>query len=155
MFLALPFRDHNPSRRVPYINYSLIALNIIVFTSHSGQEYLDSALVFALYPIEVINLNRFETLITSGFLHADLKHLFFNMLFLYLFGDNLEDRLGHFRYLGFYLLCMIGAGLIHVFSCILFGGLYNPVIGASGAISGIVGGYFLLFPRQKSISLFG
>lgn len=149
MFLALPFRDHNPSRRVPYINYSLIALNIIVFTSHSGQEYLDSALVFALYPIEVINLNRFETLITSGFLHADLKHLFFNMLFLYLFGDNLEDRLGHFRYLGFYLLCMIGAGLIHVFSCILFGGLYNPVIGASGAISGVVGGYFLLFPKAK------
>lgn len=149
MFLVLPFRDHNPSKRFPFVNYSLIAINVLIFLAYDDQLYYDIFITYALYPYDIIYLSRLETLITSGFLHADFQHLFFNMLVLYLFGDNLEDVLGHLRYLLFYLFCMISADLIHIGSSVIFGGLDIPLIGASGAISGVVGGYLLLFPKAK------
>ena len=149
MIFVFPFRDHNPSKRFPFVNYSLLAINILIFVAYDDQLNYGGVLQYALYPIDIIYFSRLETLITSGFLHADFMHLFFNMLILYLLGDNLEDILGHFRYFLFYLICLISAGLIHIFSCLLFGGLTIPVIGASGAISGIAGGYLLLFPKAK------
>jgi membrane associated rhomboid family serine protease len=91
----------------------------------------------------------FLTLITSQFLHGGIAHLLGNMLFLWIFGDNIEDSMGHTRYLIFYLLCGILAGLAHVFSTLLFGqNLLIPSLGASGAISGVLGGYILLHPTR-------
>jgi membrane associated rhomboid family serine protease len=93
------------------------------------------------------------TLITSMFMHGGLAHIFGNMLFLWIFGDNIEDRLGHFRYLIFYLVCGVLAGLAHVFSTVIFAGnessLLVPSLGASGAISGVLGAYILLFPTKR------
>jgi membrane associated rhomboid family serine protease len=93
------------------------------------------------------------TLLTSMFMHGGLMHLFGNMLFLWIFGDNLEDRIGHARYLVFYLLCGVLASLAHVFTTLAFSeggsGLLVPSLGASGAISGVLGGYILLFPHRR------
>ena len=149
MFLILPFRDHNPSKRKPFVNYLLIAACILAYIFNDGTINFEHQLLYALYPFEILNLNRFETFLTSIFLHNDLKHLFYNMLFLYLFGDNLEDTLGHFRYLLFYLVCGLGASIIYIISCYYSGEFFVPVVGASGAISGVIGGYLLLFPRAK------
>jgi membrane associated rhomboid family serine protease len=90
------------------------------------------------------------TLLTSMFMHGGIAHIFGNMLFLWIFGDNLEHRLGHVRYLIFYLVCGLLASLAHVFTTVAFGG--NPLIpslGASGAISGVLGGYILLYPSRR------
>lgn len=90
------------------------------------------------------------TLLTSMFMHGGIAHIFGNMLFLWIFGDNLEHRLGHVRYLIFYLICGLLASLAHVFTTVAFGG--NPLIpslGASGAISGVLGGYILLYPSRR------
>ncbi|HMJ25738.1 MAG TPA: rhomboid family intramembrane serine protease, partial [Pyrinomonadaceae bacterium] len=94
------------------------------------------------------------TLITSMFMHGGIAHIFGNMLFLFIFGDNIEDRLGHIRYLIFYLVCGVLAGLAHVFSTAIFAGdnagsLLVPSLGASGAISGVLGAYILLFPTRR------
>jgi membrane associated rhomboid family serine protease len=90
------------------------------------------------------------TLLVSMFMHGGLAHIFGNMLFLWIFGDNIEDRLGHVRYLIFYLVCGVLASLAHVFTTVAFGG--NPLVpslGASGAISGVLGGYILLYPKRR------
>jgi membrane associated rhomboid family serine protease len=92
------------------------------------------------------------------FMHGGIAHIFGNMLFLWIFGDNIEDRLGHFRYLIFYLVCGVLAGLAHVFSTVAFAGdnpasLLVPSLGASGAISGVLGAYLLLFPMRRVIVL--
>src|SRR5437763_16394770 len=90
------------------------------------------------------------TLLTSMFMHGGWAHILGNMLFLWIFGDNIEDRLGHLRYLAFYLVCGVLASLAHVFTTVAFGS--NPLVpslGASGAISGVLGGYILLFPRRQ------
>jgi membrane associated rhomboid family serine protease len=93
------------------------------------------------------------TLLTSMFMHGGWAHILGNMLFLWIFGDNIEDRLGHLRYLIFYLLCGVIASLAHVFSTVMFSnggsGLLVPSLGASGAISGVLGGYILLYPRNR------
>jgi membrane associated rhomboid family serine protease len=93
------------------------------------------------------------TLITSMFMHGGIAHIFGNMLYLWIFGDNIEDRIGHFRYLIFYLICGVLAGLAHVFSTAVFAGnelsLLVPSLGASGAISGVLGAYLLLFPTKR------
>jgi len=96
----------------------------------------------------------FLTLITSMFMHGGLAHIFGNMLFLWIFGDNIEDRVGHIRYLIFYLVCGVLAGLAHVFTTAIFAGdsastLLVPSLGASGAISGVLGAYILLFPTKR------
>lgn len=145
-----PIRDHNPSGRTPYVVYALIALNVGVFLSYVGIE--NDLQLFAFYdtwaitPRYVSHGARLETLVTSMFLHGGFLHLAGNMLFLWIFGDNLEDEMGHLPFLLFYLLAGVGAGLIHVvaapFSAV-------PTVGASGAIAGVMGGYLLLFPRAR------
>ncbi len=146
-----PIRDHNPSDRVPFVTYALIAVNVTVFLSYVGLFNDPRALnmffyEWAILPARVVQGGGYETLVTSLFLHGGFMHIIGNMLFLWIFGDNLEDLMGHWRFLLFYLACGIGAGLVHVamapYSTV-------PTVGASGAIAGVMGGYLLLFPRAR------
>lgn len=146
-----PIRDHNPSGRTPYVTYALMAINIVVFLSYVGimdnpraisQVYLDWSLVPAL----VSQGEGYSGFITSMFLHGGWMHLIGNMLFLFIFGDNIEDEMGHFGYLAFYLATGLAAGAVHYFSA-----PYSqvPTVGASGAIAGVMGAYLLLYPKAK------
>ncbi|NCQ25503.1 MAG: rhomboid family intramembrane serine protease [Rhodobacteraceae bacterium CG17_big_fil_post_rev_8_21_14_2_50_63_15] len=146
-----PIRDHNPSGRTPYVTYALIALNVAIFLGYwtlfaddrALQHFFDD---YAMTPAKVTLTGDYAGLVTSMFLHGGLLHLGGNMLFLWIFGDNLEDRMGHLPYLAFYLACGIAAALAHV----LAGPMSQvPTVGASGAIAGVMGGYLLLFPRAR------
>lgn len=146
-----PFRDHNPSRRTPYVTWGLIALNIIIFALYSPLLGDDVALSqffdeWAMVPREIVSGYAPQTLVTSMFLHAGLMHLGGNMLFLWIYGDNIEDTLGHVMFLAFYLACGLAAGVAHI---IADTGSNIPTVGASGAIAGVMGAYLLLFPKAK------
>ncbi|MEX0284396.1 MAG: rhomboid family intramembrane serine protease [Paracoccaceae bacterium] len=146
-----PIRDHNPSGRTPYVVYTLMAANILVFLLGLPSMNDDRALwalydAYAIVPAEINQGIDLHTIITSMFLHGGFMHLAGNMLFLWIFGDNLEDEMGHVWFLLFYLASGIGAGLIHVFAAPWSN---VPTIGASGAIAGVMGGYLLLFPKAK------
>jgi membrane associated rhomboid family serine protease len=178
--MVFPIGDDNSGRQTtPVVNYILIAANVLVFVLFQGLGSNDRfTYAWATVPAEIktgtdidrpvvvkdpvtertvgrINLEPtpgsvYLTLLTSMFMHGGLMHLFGNMLFLWIFGDNLEDRLGRVRYLVFYLVCGIIASLAHVFTTYAFGSNpYVPSLGASGAISGVLGGYVLLFPRNR------
>jgi membrane associated rhomboid family serine protease len=146
-----PIRDHNPSGRTPYVTYALIAINVAVFLSYwgsmndmrvMGQFYWDWALV----PARLSTGDGYSGIITSMFLHGGFMHITGNMLFLYIFGDNLEDEMGHLPYLGFYLAAGVAAGLTHYLAAPFS---QVPTVGASGAIAGVMGGYLLLFPKAR------
>jgi len=178
--MLLPVGDDNRDRRTtPFINYLLIALNVLVFIfwQDFGRN-MNVLFAYATVPEEILTGNdlvtrsqiildpitgqRYEmpglqptgisvylTLLTSMFMHGGLAHIAGNMLFLWIFGDNLEDEMGHGRYLFFYLLCGVLAGLAHVFSTVFFGqNTLTPSLGASGAISGVLGGYMLMHPSR-------
>jgi membrane associated rhomboid family serine protease len=143
--MFLPIGDENPRERTPYVNYALLGANILAFLlfcfPHVGYHE-NTLLRYAMIPADL----KPHTLFTSMFLHAGFMHLAGNMLFLWIFGDNVEDRLGHLGYLAFYLGCGLAADGLHIAS--------NPdspipTIGASGAISGVVGAYAVFFPRHK------
>ena len=144
----IPLRDTIPSARVPVVTYAIIIANVVVFLyeaslGHALKHFID---MYGLVPAHF----RFENLLTSMFLHGGWAHLIFNMLFLYIFGDNVEDRLGHARYAAFYLLCGMAAGAAQA--------LVNPgsriaMVGASGAIAGVLGAYLLFFPRSRIVTL--
>jgi membrane associated rhomboid family serine protease len=147
-----PIRDHNPSNRTPWVTWALIAINVAVFLSYfpslSGSEPMLVAFFdrWALVPAEVVGGLDSHTLLTSMFLHGGWMHLIGNMLFLFIFGDNLEDLLGHLGFLGFYL----ASGLAAAASQILADpGSAIPMVGASGAIAGVMGGYLLMFPKAR------
>ena len=146
-----PIRDHNPSERTPYVTLGLIATNVAVFLVGLGLFQDDHALArfyydYALLPMRLSNGENYAALVTSTFIHGGLAHLTGNMLFLWIFGDNLEDEMGHLPFLAFYLVCGIGASLaqaaVNPMSTI-------PIVGASGAIAGVMGGYLLLFPKAR------
>ncbi|MBO9465575.1 Rhomboid protease GluP [Pelagimonas phthalicica] len=146
-----PIRDHNPSGRTPYVTYALIVLNVVIFVSTwhlsaSPRQLLAFYADYALVPVFLSQGDGFTGLLTSMFLHGGLAHLAGNMLFLFIFGDNMEDEMGHFGFLFFYLAAGIAAGLIHYLSA-----PYSnvPTVGASGAIAGVMGGYLLLYPRAR------
>lgn len=146
-----PIRDHNPSTRTPYVTYALIFINVAVFVSYFGKlgvaaEINPFLAQWALVPRWFLDGDNLYTPITAMFLHGGIMHLLCNMLFLYVFGDNLEDQLGHTAFLAFYLLGGIAAALGHVISD---HNSLTPMIGASGAIAAVMGGYLLLFPRAK------
>src|SRR4030095_9191385 len=179
--MILPLRDSNLGRTLtPFVNYLIIALNVIVFVlfqqlgtdesftlsyacvpkeivtgkdvvtkdekvydKESGEYYLNPGLKETPQPVYI-------TLLTSIFMHGSIAHIFGNMLFLFIFGDNIENRIGHLRYLIFYLICGLIASLAHVASTYMFD--LNPLVpslGASGDISGGLGGYILLFPGNR------
>ena len=171
-------------RTTPVVNYVIILLNILVFVFLQGLGSNEKfTYAFSTVPAEIVRgrdivtpgrflvetrtgrhveapglqptpIPVYLTLLTSMFMHGGLAHIFGNMLFLWIFGDNIEDRLGHIRYLIFYLVCGVLAGLAHVFSSVILAGnseasLLIPSLGASGAISGVLGAYILLFPTRR------
>ena len=182
--MILPIGDDNSDRATaPYVNYLIIAANLLVFVFLQGMGTNDRfTYAFSTVPEEIVTgrdvttrprvveepvtHERMEipglqptpgsvylTLLTSMFMHGGWAHILGNMLFLWIFGDNIEDRLGHLRYLIFYLVCGVLASLAHVFTTVALSsdpsGVLVPSLGASGAISGVLGGYILLFPRRQ------
>lgn len=145
-----PIRDHNPSDKTPFVTWSLIAANVIIFLMYfpqlSGNESQLIAFYdeWALIPAEVDGANR--SLLSHMFLHGGWMHLILNMLFLYIFGDNIEDLLGHVGFLVFYLASGVAAAFAQMASD---PGSSVPMVGASGAIAGVMGGYLLMFPRAR------
>lgn len=147
----LPIRDHNPSEQTPWVTYALIAVNIVIFLSYWALFSDPRALSmfffdWGMVPVLVTEQGTWGTMLSSMFLHGGLMHLGGNMLFLWIFGDNLEEEMGHFRYLLFYLASGLGAGFAHYLAA-----PYSevPTVGASGAIAGVMGGYLLLFPKAR------
>jgi len=145
----IPLRDSQPSYSKPLVTISLIAANTLVFLLQftmdpfSLNHFIGS---FGLIPSRL----ELSALVTSMFLHGGWLHLIGNMWFLWIYGDNVEDILGHAKFLLFYLLCGVGAGLIHV--------AFNadsrlPTVGASGAIAGVMGAYVVKFPRSRIVTL--
>ncbi|SDO44786.1 Membrane associated serine protease, rhomboid family [Lutimaribacter pacificus] len=146
-----PIRDHNPSNRTPFVTYALMAINIAVFLSYwpmmtDGRALAAFFGTWAMIPAEVSSGGGWHTVVTSMFLHGGWMHIIGNMLFLWIFGDNLEDEMGHLGFLAFYMASGIGAALAHVAAAPLSP---VPTVGASGAIAGVMGGYLLLFPRAR------
>jgi len=147
-----PIRDHNPSARTPYVTWMLIAINAVVFLSYfpslGGQERLLMSFYsdWALVPSEASQGRDLHTILTSMFLHGGWMHIIGNMVFLYVFGDNLEDQMGHLGYLFFYLACGVAAAFAQMAAD---PSSSVPMVGASGAIAGVMGGYLLLFPRAR------
>jgi membrane associated rhomboid family serine protease len=151
----LPLKDTVQSRSFPIVNWLLIALNVLVFfmlVSLGPRAELWMS-VLGLTPARLFrhpDLFEFATIFTSMFLHGGWAHLLSNMLALYIFGDNVEDRMGSGRYLLFYLLCGFAAAVVHVF---LNPNSTIPTVGASGAISGVLAAYFIFFPTARVITL--
>jgi membrane associated rhomboid family serine protease len=151
----IPLRDENPTRKFPFVNYALIAINVLVFLWQVSLGSGGDAAIYrmALIPADVtsgLDLGDARAVLTSMFMHAGLMHLLGNLLYLWIFGDNVEDVLGHFRYLAFYLLGGIAASLTHVF---LYPASTVPTVGASGAIAATLGAYLLLFPQRRVVTL--
>ena len=144
----IPLRDTVPSARVPVVNYALIAANVAVFLYEASLGHRMEPFIYAhgLVPRDF----GLVDLLTSMFLHGGLMHLLGNMLYLYIFGDNVEDRLGHGRFLLFYLLCGGAAGAAQA---IANPQSTIPMVGASGAIAGVLGAYFLFFPSARVLTL--
>jgi membrane associated rhomboid family serine protease len=168
--MVFPLYDDNSDRHsTPWVNYLLIAINILVFVFLQGLG-TNERFTYALstVPFEIVTgrdvlvptpVPLYFTLITSMFMHGGIAHIAGNMLFLWIFGDQIEDRLGHIKYLLFYLVCGVLASLAHVFTTALLAGndqsMMIPSLGASGAISGVLGGYILLHPsRRVTVILF-
>jgi membrane associated rhomboid family serine protease len=159
--MFIPLKDLNPSRTYPFVNITLILVNVVVFLYQftlPGPAFKSFVLANSTVPARIPSFfaghvgfeAAFLPLFTSMFLHAEFWHIAGNMLFLWIFGDNVEDFFGHFTYFLFYTVCGIGAGLLHI--------AFNlhstvPALGASGAISGVMGAYILLYPRARILTL--
>ncbi len=157
----IPIRDTTPSKSYPLTNNVIIVINIVLFLVEltQGNELDRFVYVYGLVPARYTNPylasyfpmgHQLLSLISFMFLHGGFWHLLGNMWFLYIFGDNVEDRLGSFRYLVFYLLCGLSSGLSHL---LLNQSSNVPTIGASGAIAGVMGAYFVLHPKSKILTL--
>jgi membrane associated rhomboid family serine protease len=158
----IPLKDDVPTLTFPYVTIAVIAVNVFVFMYQltlgaSGTEnfiYSAAAIPYEITHFVDIRPRSFVpppfTLFTAMFVHGGLLHLAGNMLFLWIFGDNIEDVLGHFRYILFYLASGVIASLAHV---LVEPSSIMPMIGASGAIAGVLGAYFLLFPRAQVLTL--
>jgi len=155
----LPLADHNPRRTTPVVNIILIVINVLMFfweLQLQASRVLEPALMsVAFVPVRFWNapgalLPNVVTMFVSMFLHGGWLHLGGNMLYLWIFGDNIEDRLGHGKYLFFYLACGLLATLAHA---VMNPGSDVPSIGASGAIAGVLGAYIVLFPKQRVTTL--
>ncbi len=158
LFPMLPLRDNIPTRSFPVSTILIIALNIAVFIYQlTLKEAAVQRLVYHMgaipyeivHPRDIFNRHGFPyplTIFTSMFLHGGLLHVLGNMLYLWIFGNNVEDNLGHIKFIVFYLLCGIAAAGLHIY---LNQDSRIPMIGASGAVSGVLGAYILLYPQAK------
>jgi len=152
----LPLQDTIRARSFPIVNWIIIVANVLVFLfeiSLAPRQLLLFTRLFGLVParfIAALGWSQIATLVTSLFLHGGWVHLLSNMWALYIFGDNVEDRMGHGRYLIFYLICGLAASVAHIF---MTPNSTVPTVGASGAISGVLGAYLVLFPASRVITL--
>lgn len=157
----IPIRDRNPSGTFPFVTVGIILINVLVFFIElSLGPQLDSFLFqFGVVPVKVVYsadipdstfVNTYFPFLSYMFLHGGFIHLIGNMWYLWIFGDNIEDRLGRVRFVLFYLLCGIGSALVHVYFNSQSG---VPCVGASGAISGVLGAYMVTFPRARVLVL--
>ena len=157
----IPIRDRNPSGTFPYVTIGIIIINILIFLYELslGSGLGEFIMKFGVVPLKVSYysqvpdltfINTFFPFISSMFLHGGFVHLIGNMWFLWIFGDNIEDKLGHFRFIAFYLLCGIIASSVHVFFNIQS---KVPCVGASGAIAGVLGAYMITFPRARVVTI--
>lgn len=160
----IPIRDDQPRFSTPYVTYFLIGLNLVIFlfeASLAPQSFKDLLFQLGMIPADITGVltgtggvgltAAFLPALTSMFLHGSWMHVIGNMWFLWIFGDNIEDYLGHFQYLLFYLVSGLGAAFAQV---ILSPHSRVPTVGASGAIAGVLGAYFLLYPRAKVLIWF-
>ncbi|ABD56172.1 rhomboid family intramembrane serine protease [Jannaschia sp. CCS1] len=147
-----PIRDHNPSERTPFVTWALIVTNIVIFLLYYPSIGGDEARLIVFYetwglvPQSVLNGGGAQSIVTSMFLHGGWMHLIGNMLFLWIFGDNLEDLMGHLGFAVFYLASGVAAAGGQILSD---PSSTLPMVGASGAIAGVMGGYLLMFPRAR------
>ncbi len=153
----IPLRDNIPSRTFPAVNYALIAANLVFFLyqlslgAHTERFLHAWGMVpHAFFSSQESLPHRLAPFVSSMFLHGGWLHVLGNMLFLYIFGDNVEDRMGHGRYLLFYLLCGMCAAAAQLWSA---PESRLPMVGASGAIAGVMGAYFCLYPRARIVTL--
>jgi membrane associated rhomboid family serine protease len=163
----IPIRDDTPRFSTPFVTCFIIALNTLVFlfelsVSQQGRGALNGLIYhFGVVPLRFDHIlaawpassltGLFLPILTSMFLHASWLHLIGNMWFLWIFGDNIEDYLGHFSYLLFYLVCGFAAAITHI---LLNAGSRLPSVGASGAIAGVMGAYFVLYPKARVMMWF-
>jgi len=161
--MFFPLKDDNPAHRPPIVTAVVIVICTLVWLWEisGGQGLMQAVYQYGLIPNNffggdgpmgrtVIETSPTLTLFTSMFLHGGWMHLISNMWYLWIFGNNIEDELGHFKFLGFYLLCGLGAAFLQM---ILNPESVIPMVGASGAISGVLGAYLLLYPRTKILTL--
>jgi membrane associated rhomboid family serine protease len=154
----IPLHDDNPTRTVSVVTILIIATNVLAFLyeislpspAHVKAFFADFALVPAVLS-HAPSPAAYQTIFTSMFLHGHWPHLLGNMLYLWIFGNNIEDAVGHFGFIVFYLLCGVGAAAAQV---VVAPDSTVPMIGASGAVSGVLGAYLLLFPRARVLVLF-
>ncbi len=157
----IPIKDRNPTHRFPIITILIIIVNVVVFlyeVSLDSKGLESFFLAYGVIPFSVIGtfaqgpLDPMAVfpLLSSMFLHGGILHLGGNMLYLWVFGDNIEDKLGHGRFLAFYLLCGLAATLLHV---VIDPASTVPTAGASGAISGVLGAYLLMFPKARVVTV--
>ena len=156
----IPIKDKNPSQTVPYLNYLLIGINIVVFAYQfslgSGVEELYAK--YALIPARLVggltashpDLRPLITVFTSMFLHGGFLHILGNMLYMWVFADNIEDKFGHIRFVIFFFLCGALASALHV---VIDPHSPVPTVGASGAISGVLAAYLVMFPRTRVVTI--
>ena len=149
----IPLRDTNPRHSFPLVNYLIIAGNILIFLLQlisPNPESMINAYAFTPAGFSLLNVTSYAQVFTSMWLHGGFLHIIFNMWFLHIFGDNVEDALGHIRYLVFYLVtgvAAVGAQYVIAPSSVV------PLIGASGAIAGVTGAYFFLFRNSRIVAL--
>src|SRR5258705_4380713 len=144
----IPLRDIIPSRTTPVVTIALIAVNVLVFLYELSLGRAVDA--FTLYWVLEPAAFSWVTVLTSMFLHGGVLHVAGNMLYLWIFGDNVEDRMGHGRFLVFYLLCGVAAALAQTITA---PDSVLPMVGASGAIAGVMGAYFVLYPKSRIVTL--
>ena len=144
----IPLRDVIPTRTTPFVTVGLIVLNALVFLYQFslGEDVVLFVRDFGLVPAQF----AWTTVLTSMFLHGGVLHFGGNMLYLWIFGDNVEDRMGHGRFVAFYLLCGVAAALAQT---VTNPASHVPMVGASGAIAGVMGAYFVLYPRSRIVTL--
>ena len=158
----IPYRDDNPINIIPVSTILIISLNLLVFIMQlfSGEDSRSIVYSYGAIPQNVIGFQSnqpipaYLTILTSMFMHGGVLHIAWNMLYFWIFGNNIEERLGHIRFILFYLFCGIAAALSHI---LLSPDSNVPMIGASGAVSGMLGAYILLFPmaQVRTIVLLG
>jgi membrane associated rhomboid family serine protease len=168
MAMLIPIRDLNPHKRFPAVTIGLIAVNALAYVASASnllQLSPEASLRYGAIPCDVVgqcpaisaqleqlfpSRSSYLSLLTSMFMHGDILHLGFNMLFLWVFGNNVEDHLGRIRFVVFYLVTGFAAAFAHI---AVSADSQIPIVGASGAISGILGGYVLLWPRATIVSI--